>query len=69
MRAKARGAPRDASLASQADVIINAVDSLHIRLAVSGTSDDKYPGKLSPFRPRMKPARSMKSIPRPCRAL
>lgn len=45
MRAKACGAPRGASLAGQADVIINAVDSLHIRLAVTGTSCDKYPGK------------------------
>jgi hypothetical protein len=45
MRSKARGTPRDASLANQADVIINAVDSFHIRLAVSGTSCDKYPGK------------------------
>lgn len=45
MRVKARGTPRDASLANQADVIINAVDSLQIRLAVTGTSYDKYPGK------------------------
>jgi hypothetical protein len=51
MRVKARGTPRDASLASQADVIINAVDSFHIRLAVSGTSCDKYPGK-----PRRRPS-------------
>lgn len=45
MRAKARGTPRDASLAKQADVIINAVDSIQIRLAVTGTSHDKYPGQ------------------------
>ena len=45
MRAKARGAPRNASLANQADVVINAVDSLHIRLALTGTPYDKYPGK------------------------
>ncbi|OOQ87721.1 peptidase D [Penicillium brasilianum] len=45
MRAKARGTPRDASLAKQADVIINAVDSIQIRLAVTGTSHDKYPAK------------------------
>ncbi|KAJ5167293.1 Xaa-Pro aminopeptidase [Penicillium canariense] len=45
MRAKARGAPRDASLADQSDVIVNSVDSFHIRLAVTGTSCDKYPAK------------------------
>lgn len=56
MRAKARGAPRDASLAGEANAIINAVDSLHIRLAVTGTSCDKYPGEPLPVakeRPRM----------------
>jgi hypothetical protein len=47
MRAKARGTPRDASLANQSDVIINAVDSIQIRLAVTGTSHDKYPGKFT----------------------
>lgn len=46
MRATARGAPLDSnSLAGQTDVIINAVDSYHVRLAVTGTSCDKYPGK------------------------
>jgi Xaa-Pro dipeptidase len=59
MRSKARGTPRDASLASQADVIINAVDSFHIRLAVSGTSCDKYPGKRRRRPSTMGPLRAL----------
>ncbi|KAJ5146972.1 hypothetical protein N7526_000324 [Penicillium atrosanguineum] len=43
MRAKAPVAPLP-SLAGQS-VMINSVDSYHIRLAVSGTSCDKYPAK------------------------
>ncbi|KAJ5578533.1 uncharacterized protein N7459_007497 [Penicillium hispanicum] len=46
MRATAQGASLDSnSLAGQADVIINAVDSYHVRLAGTGTSCDKYPAK------------------------
>ncbi|KAJ5676749.1 uncharacterized protein N7477_002382 [Penicillium maclennaniae] len=43
MRAKAPGAS-STSLAGQS-VMINSVDSYHIRLAISGTSCDKYPAK------------------------
>lgn len=43
MRAKAPGAPLD-SCPARPDVNINCVDSYHIRLAVTGTSCDKYPG-------------------------
>lgn len=46
MRAKTPGAPLTSSAGQS--VMINSVDSYHIRLAVSGTSCDKYPGE-SPF--------------------
>lgn len=43
MRAKAPGAPLTSS--AEQSVMINSVDSYHIRLAVSGSSCDKYPGE------------------------
>jgi hypothetical protein len=46
MRAKAPGTPAS-SLAGRS-AMISSIDSYHIRLAVSGTSCDKYPGR-SPF--------------------
>lgn len=42
MRARSLASPHAGALR---DVSINSVDSYHIRIAISGTSIDKYPGK------------------------
>lgn len=48
MRARSLAAPRAAALG---DVVVNTVDSYQIRIAISGTSVDKYPCKSHPPSP------------------
>lgn len=50
MRARAPGASLDSL--TRKEIMVSPIDSFQIRLAVSGTSCDKYPGRSHSSRPQ-----------------